>query len=200
LAYVASKAASNHVCFDISVATDEQFLELLKDISEYYRWGLLMSVPTKGDGPFDQNKDRLANGDNTMKVTITRRVNLLMQWTKVSTAKCQQFAQWYNGANDVLLTNPFQQDSAQCKVVALICNEDNNKGLVRRHKVQLRIINQLILHVLKNHLTTSTYKSFLAHKNDLSFIHEVSGNEIYSGLVLMRKMLDVCKPETIVEV
>ncbi len=159
-----------------------------------------MSVPTKGDGPFDQNKDRLANGDNTMKVTITRRVNLLMQWTKVSTAKCQQFAQWYNGANDVLLTNPFQQDSAQCKVVALICNEDNNKGLVRRHKVQLRIINQLILHVLKNHLTTSTYKSFLAHKNDLSFIHEVSGNEIYSGLVLMRKMLDVCKPETIVEV
>jgi hypothetical protein len=85
-------------------------------------------------------------------------------------------------------------------VVALNCNEDNNKGLVRRHKVQLRIINQLILHVLKNHLTTSTYKSFLAHKNDFSFIDKVSGNEIHSGLVLMRKILDVCKPETIVEV
>jgi hypothetical protein len=159
-----------------------------------------MSAPTKGDGSFDQNKDRLANGDKTMKVTITRRVNLLTQWTKVSTAKCQQFVQWYNGANDVLLTNPFQQDPTQHKVVALNCNEDNNKGLVRRHKVQLRIINQLILHVLKNHLTTSTYKSFLAYKNDFSFINKVSSNKIHSGLVLMRKMLDICKPEMIVEV
>jgi hypothetical protein len=26
------------------------------------------------------------------------------------------------------------------------------------------------------------------------------GNKIHSGLVLIRKMLDVCKPETIVEV
>jgi hypothetical protein len=197
---VTSKAASDHVCFNISVATAEQFLELLKDKSEYYRWGLLMSVPTKGDGSFDQHKDRLANSDETMKVMIIRRVNLLTQWTKVSTAKCQQFAQWYNGADDVLLTDPFQQDPTQRNVVALNCNEVNNKGLIHHHKVQLRIIDQLILHVLKNHLTTSTYKSFLAHKNDFSFINKVSGNEIHSGLVLMRKMLDVCKPETIVEV
>ncbi len=77
---VASKAASDHVRFDIFVATAEQFLELLKDKSEYYRWDLLMSVQTKGDGSFDQNKDRLANGDETMKVTITRRVNLLNLW------------------------------------------------------------------------------------------------------------------------
>ena len=31
---VASKAASNHVRFDVSVATAKQFLELLKDKSE----------------------------------------------------------------------------------------------------------------------------------------------------------------------
>ena len=35
---VASKAASVHVRFDVSVATAEQFLELLKDKSEYFRW------------------------------------------------------------------------------------------------------------------------------------------------------------------
>jgi hypothetical protein len=87
-----------------------------------------------------------------------------------------------------------------CKVVALNCNDNSNKGLVRRYKIQLCIIDQLILHVLKNHLTTSTYKSFLAHKNDFSFVDEVSRNEIHHGLVLMCKMLDVCKPETIVEV
>jgi hypothetical protein len=85
-------------------------------------------------------------------------------------------------------------------MVAFDCNEDNNKGLVRQQKIQLRIIDQLILHVFKNHLTTSAYKSFLAHKHDFSFIDEILGNEIHSGLVLMRTMLNVCKPETIVEV
>jgi len=197
---VASKAACNHVRFDVSVATADQFLKLLKDKSEYFRWGLLMHVPIAGDGLFDSTKDKLANGEETMKVTITEKVNLLTQWTKVPTTKCQQFAQWYNGDDTVLLIDAFQPDPPSRKVVALNCNDNTNKGLVRRYKIQLRIVDQLILHVLKNHLTTSTYKLFLADKNDFSFIDEISGNEIHSGLILMRRMLDVCKPKTIVEV
>ena len=134
---VASKAASDHVRFDVSVATADQFLELLKDTSEYFRWGLLLHVPITGDGSFDSTKDKLANGEETMKVTITEKVNLLTQWTKVSTTKCQQFAQWYNGDGNVLLTDAFQADPASHKVVALDCNDNTNKGLVRRYKIQL---------------------------------------------------------------
>ena len=159
-----------------------------------------MSVPIVGDGSFAGTKDKLANSEETMKVEFTEKVNLLTHWTKVPTAKCQQFAQWYNGDDIVLLSEVFEMDPANCKVVALDCNDNSNKRLIRHYKIQLCIIDQLILHVLKNHLTTSTYKSFLTHKNDFSFIDEVLGNEIRSGLVLMHKMLDVCKPETIVEV
>ena len=197
---LAAKAPNDHVRFDVSVATADLFMELIKDKSKFYRWGLLLSVPVEGDGSFNQDKDRLANGEEAMKVSITKKVNLLTQWTKVSTARCQQFAQWYYGADAILLTDVFEADPAQRTVAQLNVNKDNNKGLVRRYKIQLRILDQLILHVLRNHLTTSTYKSFLAHKHDFSFIDEVTGNEILSGLVLMRKMLDVCKPETIVEV
>jgi hypothetical protein len=75
------------------------------------------------------------------------------------------------------------------KVVRLDCSPTDNIGLVRRFKVQLRIIDQLILHVLKNHITTTSYKSFLAHKNDFSFTDEKTGNIVYSGLILLRKML-----------
>jgi hypothetical protein len=197
---VASKAAINHVCFDVSVATAEQFLKLLKDKSEYFRWGLLMHVPIAGDGSFDGNKDKLANGKETMKIEVTKKVNLLTQWTKVPTAKCQQFAQWYNGGDSVLLTDVFQADPASCKVVALDYSDNTNKGLVRGYKIQLRIVDQLILHVLKNNNMTSTYKSLIAHKHDFAFIDEILGNKIHSGLILMRKMLNVCKPKTIVEV
>ena len=58
---VASKAASDHVRFNVSVATAEQFLKLLKDKSENFWWGLLMSVPIIGDGSFDGSKDKLAS-------------------------------------------------------------------------------------------------------------------------------------------
>ena len=85
-------------------------------------------------------------------------------------------------------------------VVRLDCTPTDNVGLVRRYKVQLRIIDQLVLHVLKNHITTTSYKSFLAHKHDFSFKDEKTGNVHYSGLILLRKMLEVSKPETIVEV
>ena len=107
-----------------------------------------MSVLTVGDGLFDGTKDKLANDKKTMEVTITKRVNLLTQWTKVPTAKCQQFAQWYNSTDSVLLTDAFEEDPAKRKVVALDCNKDNNNELVRHHKIQLCIIDQLILHVL----------------------------------------------------
>ena len=52
-----------------------------------------MSVPIAGDDSFDGTKDKLANGEETMKVEFTEKVNLLTHWTKVTTAKCQQFAQ-----------------------------------------------------------------------------------------------------------
>ncbi len=53
---------------------------------------------------------------------------------------------------------------------------------------------------MKNHLTLSSYKSFIAHKQDFSFKDEKTGNVVYSGLILLRKMLEVSKPVTTVEV
>jgi hypothetical protein len=85
-------------------------------------------------------------------------------------------------------------------VVRLDCSPTDNIRLVCRYKVQLRIINQLVLHVLKNHITTTSYKSFLAHKNNFSFQDEKSGNIVYSSLILLRKMLKESKPKTIVKV
>ncbi len=85
-------------------------------------------------------------------------------------------------------------------VIHLDCSPRDNIGLVCRYKVQHRIIDQLVLHVIKNHITTTPYKSFLTHKNDFSFQDKKTGNIVYSGLILLRKMLEVSKPKTIVKV
>jgi hypothetical protein len=182
---VASRAATDHVCFDVPIATAETFMELLKDKSKYFCWNLLMSVPLEGDGSYNDAANTLTNGNITMKVNLKNCVNLLMQWTKVSTKHCQQFVQWFNGGKAVKLDDEFKSNPKLRRVITLDCKDAVNKGLVRCYKVQLRIIDQLILHVLKNHLTTSSYKSFLAHKHEFLFINKKTGNEWHSGLILM---------------
>ncbi len=52
-----------------------------------------MSVPLDGDGTYNNTSNQLGNGDVAMKVDLKNRVNYLTQWTKVTTAKFQQFAQ-----------------------------------------------------------------------------------------------------------
>jgi hypothetical protein len=136
-----------------------------------------MSVPIDGTGAYNDKSNKLANGDKAMKVAFGTRAHLLTQLTKVITAKCQQFAQWFNGNDLVKLDAPFQTNVTQHKYVALNCNAKNNYSLIRWYKVQLRIIDQLIVHVLNNHLTTATYKLFLAHKNDFSFTDREMGTK-----------------------
>ena len=67
---VASTASSDHVRFDVSVATATAFLKLLQDKSEYYRWGPLMTVSINGDGVFDKNSTLLSGGKAVMKVNF----------------------------------------------------------------------------------------------------------------------------------
>jgi len=195
---VALTASSNHVSFDVSVATAATFLELLKDKSKYYHWGPLMSVPINSDGLFDKNSTSLSGGKKVMKVNFTTRVDLLTHWARVSTDHCQHFAQWFNGADDMALVAPFGA-AVDRTVVRLDCTPTDNIGLVRQYKVQLRIIDQLVLHVLKNHITTISYKSFLAHTHYFSFKDKKTGNVVYSVLILLHKMLEVSNPETIIE-
>jgi hypothetical protein len=96
---IASCVLTDHICCDVSAAIAKTFMELLKDKSKYFCWNLLMTVPLKSDGSYNDTANTLANGNVTMKVNLKNRVNLLTQWTKVSTKCCQQCAQWFNGGN-----------------------------------------------------------------------------------------------------
>jgi hypothetical protein len=195
----ATEADKDHKRFDVSVATAHAFIELLQDKSEFYRWSPLMCVPVDGDGQFDCTTNTLANGEQVMRINFLQRHDLLTKWTLVPVKACQKFAQWFNGNDAMRLDTPFANHLSR-KVVSLNCNAAGKVRLVCRFKVQLCIINKLVLNVLKNHITVSSYKSFLAHKVDFSFVDEKTGQPLYSGLILLQKMMDVCKPETIVEV
>ena len=122
-------ASSNHIHFDVLMATATSFLELLQDKSECYRWGPLMSVPIDGDGLFDKTPTMLSGGNKVMDVNIRTRVNLLTHWTTVSTKHCQRFDQWFNGADNMKLDAPFGKAFDQT-IVRLDCLPTDNIGLV----------------------------------------------------------------------
>ena len=121
-------ASSDHVRFDVLVATTTAFLELLQDKREYYRWGPLMSVPINGDGLFGQMTTMLSGGKKVMQVNFATRVDLLTHWTQVSNTHCQRFAQWFNGADDMMLDALFRATGDQ-KVVCLDCSPTDKVGL-----------------------------------------------------------------------
>jgi hypothetical protein len=181
---VVTKADKDHKRFDVSVATTQTFMELVQDKGKFYCWSPLMCALMQGDGAFDGTTNTLANSNTVMKINFLLHHDLLTKWTLVLVRACQLFAHWFNGNDAMRLNTPFGDHTAR-KVVSLDCNAAGNVGLIRCYKVQLRIINQLVLHCLKNHLTATLYKSFRAHKVEFSFIDKKTGNPVYSGLILL---------------
>ena len=53
---------------------------------------------------------------------------------------------------------------------------------------------------MRNHITHSSFKSFLAHKSEFTFLNERSGLIVYDSLILICMMTAISKPETIVDV
>ena len=50
------------------------------------------------------------------------------------------------------------------------------------------------------HITHSSFKYFLNHKSEFTFLDERSGSIVYDGLILICMMIAISKPETIVNV
>ena len=148
-------------------------MDLLLDKSSFFAWTNLFHVPTKGDGVISANTTTLTNGKDALNVGFTQREHMLLKYTSVSLKQCQQFAQWYNGPDSQALDVDFEA-AARRKVYPLDPNVPGNLGMARRYKIQLRILSNLALRTMRNHITHSSFKSFLAHKSKFSFLDEVT--------------------------
>jgi hypothetical protein len=85
-------------------------------------------------------------------------------------------------------------------VVAINPNAANNLGLVCRYKIQLRILDKLVLLTIRNHITQDSFKTFVAHKHEFAFCDKKSASLVLSGLILLRKIIEISKTKTIIEV
>jgi hypothetical protein len=196
---VASSANSNHKCIDVSVNTTVLLMDLFKDKAFFFGWEQPVNVPLSGNGLFGPASATLSNGEPVMSVNITAQANVIRQWTSVLLLACQRYAQWFYGGDTQQLDAPFASPD-NCLVVAIDLNAPDNLRLVRRYKIQLRILDKLVLLTIRNHITQESFKTFLAHKHEFVFRDEKSASVVLSGLIHLRKIIKISKPETIVEV
>ena len=62
------------------------------------------------------------------------------------------------------------------------------------------MLSNLILRTLRNHITNASFKSFLSYKSDFEYISRATGDVKYDGLVLLRMIIEISKPDTIIDI
>jgi hypothetical protein len=182
---VASLADSDHKRINISINTALLLMDLFEDKAFFFGWEQLVSIPISGNGLFGPASATLSNGKPVMSVNITAQLNVLQQWMSVS------LLAW--------LDVPFAPPD-NCLVVTINPNAANNLGLVCRYKIQLCILNKLVLLTIRNHITQDSFKTFLAHKHEFAFCDEKFASVVLRGLILLCKIIEISKPETIIKV
>ncbi len=192
-------ADSDHKRIDVSVNTALLLMDLFEDKAFFFGWEQLVSIPLSGNGLFGPASATLSNGKPVMSVNITARANVLRQWTSVLLLACQRNAQWFYGRDTQQLDAPFAPPDNRL-VVAINPNALDNLGLLCRYEIQLRILDKLVLLTIRNHITQESFKTFFTHKHEFVFCNKKSASVVLSGLILLRKIIDISKPETIIEV
>ncbi len=168
---VALLADSDHKRFDVSVNTALLLMDLFEYKAFFFGWEQLVSVPLSGDCLFGPASATLTNGEPVMSVNITAQANVLCQWTSILLLACQRYAQWFYGGDTQQLDASFAPPDNRL-VIAINPNAPNNHGLVRCYKIQLCILDKLVLLTIRNHITQESFKAFLTHKHEFVFLDE----------------------------
>ena len=74
-----------------------------------------------------------------------------------------------------------------------------NIRLANQWKIQLRTISNLVLRTLRSHITLASFKSFMPYKISFAFLDRVTGVVKYDGLILLRMMIEISKPDTVID-
>ena len=67
-------------------------------------------------------------------------------------------------------------------------------------KIQLRTISNLVLCTLCSHITLASFKYFMPYKMSFAFVDRMNGVVKYDGLVLLRMMIKISKPDTVTNI
>ena len=72
--------------------------------------------------------------------------------------------------------------------------------MANQWKIQLRTISNLVLRTLRLHITLASFKSFMPYKMSFAFVYRVTSVVKYDGLILLKTMIEIFKPDTVIDI
>ena len=196
-----AKPDSGHMRFNVGVPNASTLMDLVNEKASLYRWDHLMNVPVEGTGVIDLLPKVLADGTKVCNAGFTKLMKLALYYTTVNLKQYQQYALWYNVSESEKLDNNFGKDFKTRFIETVNPNHaTENIRLANQWKIQLQTISILVLHTLCSHITLASIKPFMPYKMSFAFVDRVTRVVKYDGLILLRMMIEISKPDMVIDI
>ena len=194
------KAADDHVKLDVTVEKSKPILDLFIDLSTTFRWARYLRIPVDGTGAINATPTVLSGGRKVHNVDFLDFKDLLEDYQHITLDQVKAFVSWFMGENSQALVKRDESKKDSMKMYPVDPNLPGNAGLVNRFKIQCHIVSGIILHLIKNHFTSVSYKSFFVHKKQFSFTCSETDKVSFEGFILLKMILNVVKPDVVIDV
>ena len=184
---------------DVNVANSKSIIELLVDLAVTFRWYRFLRIPVEGDGTIDANPKMSPSGKTAvMNVAFTEHKHLLEEYQHITLDQVMAFVAWFMGdANQKRQKHANEKDMLMQPIDP---NAAGNAGTTDLFKQSCRIVSQIIWHTIKNHITPTSYRSFLVHKKQFMYTCAETGEVYFEGFTLLKMVLSVVKPDIVIDV
>ena len=153
-----------------------------------------------GTGAINATPTVLSGGRKVHNVDFLDFKDLLEDYQHITLDQVKAFVSWFMGENSQALEKRDGSKKDSMKMYPVDPNLPGNAGLVNRFKIQCRIVSGIILHLIKNHFTSVSYKSFFVHKKQFSFTCSETDEVSFEGFILLKMILNVVKPDVVIDV
>ena len=89
--------------------------------------------------------------------------------------------------------------STYMKIKAIDQNVSGNLGLVNQYKIQLSQMSWAIHFILQNHVKRTSYTSFQLNNQQFMYTDEITYWSMACGVILFKIVLDVIKPQLVID-
>jgi len=184
--------------FEVSAATSEKVLNWIRPWSISFNTSRFLTIPTAGIGTIRQ--DFLEeNGIKKMNVDLSGWFDMVKEYSHYSTSDVMAYMAWVMGDDSSAVRKKYD-DPKKHMMYPLDTTLTGNHAKVVLFKVQMRQVAQVLYYALKNAMTEDAYKSFALQEKKFMYNDAETQDIIWDGFTFLSLVLEVIKPDTVVQV
>ena len=176
----------------ISVENADRLMDLFKDRKTQFGLDSICTVPTSGTGN-SYPRPRTIAGVDYQNTDLKDHFELLKDIHMLTLNHVRAYSGWFMGGESSTLVT-----STDMQIKAIDPNKIGNAGLVNQFKIRLRRLSGALHFILKNHVSRSSYNSFLPSLKICLYQDKVSGRKLICGLILLKMAMEVMKPQLVI--